>query len=61
MIDFAPSPGVFARVMKKKAPKTNALRSPVARAMHRVTKCVVHRDRKSDYQRQPKHRERNPD
>jgi hypothetical protein len=53
-------PRIFVRVMKKKVPKIHALRSPVARAMHGMTKCATHRNRKSDYQRQPKHRDRNP-
>lgn len=31
-------------------------RNPVAKAMHKIQKCVAHKDRKNDYQRHPKHR-----
>lgn len=31
-------------------------RNPVAKAMHKIKKCSVHRDQKHDYQRRPKHR-----
>jgi hypothetical protein len=40
--------------MKKKG-WDKTINSPVAKFLNDVTTCAVHRDRKNDYKRKPKH------
>lgn len=34
------------------------MNNPVAKHAHKFNKCATHRDRKNDYKRKPKHRNR---
>ena len=45
----------------KRGVHLNKPRNFVAKAMHRIKKCSVHKDKKNDYQRRPKHQKNRGD
>jgi hypothetical protein len=47
------------KTMKK--PGFKGIQSPVAKFLNSVTTCATHRDRKNDYKRSPKHRNKSED
>jgi len=43
---------------KKRRARMKSLNNPVAKHANKFNKCAVHRDRKNDYKRKPKHKNR---